>query len=586
MSKKLLLIAALGVAGIASAQSTKAVEFQKSTQSIVKKTGVNNEQRATIFSENFANGLGQFTVTHGAGSTAPHWTYNNANQMVYIPVSYIEETASIFEEYLTMTNPVTIPNDGEIYRFQPEIMLNTHWLKPGSAPDAGGGDFKIEVTNDNGGSWTTLWCDCDQASLDASFTGDFLNTAGFEDLYPRITIPAAFKGIPVKFRFALTGTNTASAYIYSAVIKSVPTEVVEALDVIVGDIDESQEYKVMPLSQTRPAILGVVGKNFGTGNVNRNIRLDIAFNNTIVETHNVNAHNFVLGVSDTIWFTTTYTPSQVGNYIFRAILEGATTDFNDTVASRLQITDYTYSQFDRNDIETVFYQNEPNVTYGTTFEQLAGDGQVFGINTLFYNQTTVGANLDVYVYKSTETGWAQEYQGEYIVKSSDISPNGSNLRPVYIPFEYGVDVYEGDYYMIALKQRNSDRIRLLGGATPNEAGVLLYGPFGQNNAINWYRGWDVALVLEADYQDRLAVSKVEGMENVTLFPNPSNGIVNISNSVNEVLNVNVTDITGKVVASTSVFGNGSIDLGNFGAGVYVFEISNGTSRSAQRVIVK
>lgn len=590
MSKKLLLIAALGVAGIATAQSEQAILTKSPVHSIRETGRVSNVQKATIFSENFSTGVGQFTISNGATSNAPHWTHysSGANRFMYVPVGTLAETQRTFDEYLTMTNPVVIPNDAENYRFQAQIQLNPYWLVPGDVATAGGGNFKIEATNDDGATWTTMWFEEDAALLASTFTTEFEDASGFTGFTPRVNIPAAFRGVDVKFRFALTGTYTATAYVYSAEIVSVPDEIVTAVDVIIGDLNETQEYKIMPLSQARPTVLGVVGKNFGFGDVTRDVEVQVvkASTSTVVATETVTAHNFQLGVSDTVYVDLAYTPDELGDYYMVAMLKTTDATLNDTTASRLQITEYTYGQADRDEISSWLGQEEQEVGYGNTYEQLVGDAQIFGIKTLFYQGTTVGATIEVRVNVSGQNGWDNNYLGEYIIKSTDVSPNYNNLRPVYIPFEYGVDVFEGDFFMVELRQKNEGVLRILNAPSTNEVGTLVYGPFGTGNAVNWYRGWDATLILEADYQDRLSISKVEGMENVTVYPNPSNGVVNISNTANEVLTVSVKDITGKEVVSTSVFGNGSVDLGNFGAGVYVFEISNGTARSAKRVIVK
>lgn len=591
MSKKLLLIAALSVAGVATAQSNQATLTKSPVHSIRETGRVSNVQKATIFSENFSTGVGQFTISNGATSNAPHWTHYNsgANRFMYIPVSTLAETQRTFDEYLTMTNPVVIPNDADNYRFEALIQLNPYWLVAGDEPTAGGGNFKIEATNDNGATWTTMWFEEDAALLASTFTTEFTDASGFTFFNPRINIPTAFRGVDVKFRFALTGNNTATAYVYSAEIFSVPNEIVSAVDVIIGDLEESQEYKIMPLSQARPTVLGVVGKNFGFGDVTRDVEVQVvkASNSTVVATETVTGHNFQLGVSDTVLFNLAYTPDEIGDYYMVAMLKNSTdATLNDTTASRLQITEYTYGQADRDEIDSWFGQEEQEVGYGNTYEQLVGDANIYGIKTLFYQGTTVGATIEVRVNVSGQNGWDNNYLGEYIIKSTDVSPNYNNLRPVYIPFEYPVELLEGDFFMVELRQKDQGVMRILSAPFTNEIGTLVYGPFGIGNAVNWYRGWDATLILEADYQDRLAISKVEGMENVTVYPNPSNGVVNISNTANEVLTVSVKDITGKEVVSTSVFGNGSVDLGNFGAGVYVFEISNGTARSAKRVIVK
>ena len=69
---------------------------------------------------------------------------------------------------------------------------------------------------------------------------------------------------------------------------------------------------------------------------------------------------------------------------------------------------------------------------------------------------------------------------------------------------------------------------------------------------------------------------------ITVFPNPSNGIFNVTTDENVTLEV--LDITGKVINTLNISGNTQVELDN--AGVYFFRFSNENGSAVNRVIVK
>jgi hypothetical protein len=75
-------------------------------------------------------------------------------------------------------------------------------------------------------------------------------------------------------------------------------------------------------------------------------------------------------------------------------------------------------------------------------------------------------------------------------------------------------------------------------------------------------------------------------QNVSVYPNPSKGLVNIENLNNIENNIVVFDVVGKMVYSTTSSSSVVIDLTENGNGVYIIEISNVNGTSSERVVVK
>ena len=75
-------------------------------------------------------------------------------------------------------------------------------------------------------------------------------------------------------------------------------------------------------------------------------------------------------------------------------------------------------------------------------------------------------------------------------------------------------------------------------------------------------------------------------QGISIYPNPSNGLVNIENLNNIDNTIVVYDVLGKVVYSTNSNSSVSIDLSNNEKGVYIVEISNINGTISERVVIK
>ena len=75
------------------------------------------------------------------------------------------------------------------------------------------------------------------------------------------------------------------------------------------------------------------------------------------------------------------------------------------------------------------------------------------------------------------------------------------------------------------------------------------------------------------------------LEDVSVYPNPSNGIINIKSS-SDFLDVNVFDISGKIVHNTTLNGNYSIDLSELDNGSYIIELRNSTGVYKETITIK
>lgn len=91
---------------------------------------------------------------------------------------------------------------------------------------------------------------------------------------------------------------------------------------------------------------------------------------------------------------------------------------------------------------------------------------------------------------------------------------------------------------------------------------------------------------EAFSKGALGLDEIQ-ITNVSVYPNPSTGIVNLSSN-NTIDSVKVYDITGRLVKTTGALSadKSVVDMTSFAAGTYVFKIESGKKVITKKVIIK
>lgn len=107
------------------------------------------------------------------------------------------------------------------------------------------------------------------------------------------------------------------------------------------------------------------------------------------------------------------------------------------------------------------------------------------------------------------------------------------------------------------------------------------------NTTSAQQSYDNYVVTAVPTSNLLNVREVASLMSLNVFPNPSNGIVNISNSENALLNnVSVTDLNGRTVKNVQLNGatEAQINISDLSAGVYMMNISSDQGSVTKKIV--
>jgi hypothetical protein len=126
----------------------------------------------------------------------------------------------------------------------------------------------------------------------------------------------------------------------------------------------------------------------------------------------------------------------------------------------------------------------------------------------------------------------------------------------------------------------------------DDAGTLVYGPFGANNAINWFTGWDYTPAIALNFDETIGFNDINNADMLSVSPNPAADQLTINFTLNNAssINVNLIDINGKVVFNKNVKGNvlsykDILTLSDFANGIYTLQIESNNGLSSQKVVI-
>lgn len=217
-------------------------------------------------------------------------------------------------------------------------------------------------------------------------------------------------------------------------------------------------------------------------------------------------------------------------------------------------------------------------SYYETYSNL----DVYGVEFLLSAASEAGGAVIISLHDSTDVreGDVNNHiaQGEI----HDITAADLSTGVVRLLFDEPVTIGPGGYYAaVELFGGEGQHIRVLNDLTVPQPALtsVIYIPGDQvytnGNASA------VRLVLE----DPTSIGTAPELSGVSLFPNPTNGLLNLTTATTDRHLVEVFNIMGSNVMTTSVYGNGTIDMSGNAPGIYSVRVSNGEAFTVQRIVL-
>jgi hypothetical protein len=355
-----------------------------------------------------------------------------------------------------------------------------------------------------------------------------------------------------------------------------------------GDIVQKYDYYSTPLTQVIPMTVGAVISNMGGVSQAKVVSIEILQGTTSVYTATENI-TILPGVTDTLWHTSTFTPTVNGVYTVNFTLPLDAINTNNTQSEDFEVTPNIYGHNFPITGTSFFGFNtvDAEIGMGNLYE-INANQQLNGINVQFATGTTVSTEVRCELWEVLTN-----IQGDmnFITDVTYTVPSPLNIAtPTTIAFSSPGQMEAGKLYMVILKtyQDATNKVRIRSSAKgDDDFSTIGYGPFATGGVVNYFSGWGKAPYISLNFDPTIGINESSTeISGVSIYPNPSSSSVNLEMNIanpSEV-SIQVTDLSGKIVATQNL---GFLSLGknqttiqsaSFNNGLYYVTISsNGTS---------
>ena len=170
----------------------------------------------------------------------------------------------------------------------------------------------------------------------------------------------------------------------------------------------------------------------------------------------------------------------------------------------------------------------------------------------------------------------------FVADPVDVTAADISAGYILIPFTGGVTLTPGAYYAAVELTSNSgaNTIRISDDETVAQPSIasMIYIPADASYTNGTAAG--IRMITDA-----LSVTE-NTLDGVSVYPNPSKGMITISNDNNTTNTIAIYNVLGKEVFTTTANKSTSVDLSANGSGVYLVKVSNANGSSVERVVIK
>jgi hypothetical protein len=582
------------------------------------------DQRDAVFSEDFANGLAGnngFGSWSTAGTNGDVWRYTHTGPvgMYSDPEDEIISSPSVNNGFVIFNNDsanTDFTQDPPVM-IDPPVVLTGSLVSPVLDLSANPAveirfteqyrfccgtlsDHFLDISTDGGTTWPT------QISLDH---GVGANTE-WTSSETAVSIASAISADPgnVRFRFTLGDAEGNSHYYWEIDDISINPLPGNELDMQYGYTAEfggGYEFGRVPQSQLLSTInVGASIYNYG-GNTQNNVTVNVSL--TDASNAEIAATSIPLGTidsGDTMVADAMLTvPSPMATGLYTAhftmtsdsIAEDQVADNNEKTRY-FEVTDDLYSLdgidvlpddiLSLDEVGTASFADNTQDVRFLNYYEVHSTMSATGVEIDLSSSAEAGSYFIASLYDTTSV-LANDLSSPlaesdiHVITSGDIAAGKASVA-FFDPITLSPDGY---YVSANLYQEGDHDLYILDDVTvPQPAFASILWIPNDDEDQHLYAGNGTAWGVRLSSDPSVSVREHAGLQGVSIYPNPSNGLLNIHMQAAGNTSVEVFNVLGETVKTASFNGTSTtLDLSGNAAGIYSVRVGNGSAFTVQRI---
>ena len=461
----------------------------------------------------------------------------------------------------------------------------------------------VFVSNDDGANWTKF-------SVNTDLTiNDYCDGApsGLAQIY--ITpIAAGQANVKIRFQFySPSSLNALAGCAYSWMIDDVTLSTPLQNNVTVdrvypANIFADYDMGLIPLSQADTVQSTVLVSNNGSEAQDVVLNYSIKRNGTEVNSGSTPALNIAGFSSEAINIVSNYTPDQIGNYTIdvTAAISNTDEDPSDNSGSNgFEMTDNLYAAVGDIANTVALDLSAPTASPFDTYRVgqnfwIKNAATVTGFEISPARIATVAASGNVSLDIEFFANNTQADLDSPLALENFLVTSTHAVTPAWytVALSQPYDVEPG-FYVATMGNFDDTKVLAFNAAEgDDDVGTICYGPFGANDAVDWYIGWSFTPGIALNFDPTIGFDAIDGGDNLVVSPNPANDVLNINLNLAKPSNVQVDmiDMNGKVVFNKNIQANligykEELSLAGFANGIYTVQVRSANGTSSQKVVV-
>jgi hypothetical protein len=344
-------------------------------------------------------------------------------------------------------------------------------------------------------------------------------------------------------------------------------------------------YYQIPIAQVAPINFGGIVSNLGALD-----QTDVVFTAALASgayTGTSLPSTVLAGSFDTLEVTAAVTPPAVAaNHVVNLSATSAATDAapaNNTItsAATIAVQNYIYAR-DLGTIASGSFNSGLSFEVGNIFDIVA-TADLTAIDVVINSAAAAGAQMFVKLYSiDAATG-----DFVYVDESDPYTLTAANLgQKITLPLINGAATLNaGESYLVvagSLGDGGATNDLVVGTAGVSEAQTSFY----LDENATWFYTTSTPMV-RMNFDPTAAINEVANAFGLNVYPNPASDVINVTLNKEVAASITVVDVTGKVVKTSTINGtSASINTTGLSNGVYYVNITDGTSVSTEKVVIK